>query len=190
MGVLGFAGGVEGVKSAVGGRRVEVQKLLREREAVRKEIMLGRGLVMVGERVEELENALSLGEDGGAWSEDDEDTSDEEDDGSSDESRGDGDRSSQPLVNVARLQRLARQFVGVRNQIERFGGSSQPFLAKQEEKLSRIKSTLLLDLSVALTQSKSIGKRGNRRVIRILGLYSELDEVKEATKMLKESAKR
>ena len=188
MGLLGFAGGVEGVKSAVGERRGEVQSLLAEREAVRKEIMLGRGLVSVGERVEELEDALSLGSDDAQWSEDDDDTSDE-DDGSSDGSQGLAERAAQPLVNVNRLQRLVGQLVGVRNQIERLGGSSQPFLAKQKEKLEQIKQTLLLDLAVALKQSKGIGKRGNGRVIRILGLYSELDEAKEATKVLKEAGK-
>src|SRR5579862_6606667 len=61
VGVLAFRGGVEEGREKVRVRRVEVEGLLGERRRIRKDIRLGRGLVEVDRRLEELEGRLLLG---------------------------------------------------------------------------------------------------------------------------------
>jgi hypothetical protein len=184
VGVLGFAKGVGGIKERVAERRAEVAKLLQERERLRREIVFGQEIVAVAESLEGLEDALAVtgaeeGSEGEAWSDEDED-----------EDEDDADEATQDWISVGRLGRVVEQFVSIRNQVSRLGGSELPFLAKQEEKLAQLKKTLLLDLNAALKQAKQAGSPGNSRVVRLMPLYSDLEEPQEALKVLKEASKR
>ena len=77
----------------------------------------------------------------------------------------------------------------VRQMIEHIG-PQHPFLVKQEERLVRIRNTLILDLGTALKDAKAIGAKGKTKLLRIVALYGELDEGKVAIEALRESKKR
>jgi len=112
------------------------------------------------------------------------------DDFSEDESEDDEDEEeSDGLVGVGRLQRLVQSYLGVRQLIDTIG-PSHPSLIKQEERLIRIRSTLLLDLGTALKQAKAAGKPSEGGLLKIVALYGAMDEPKEAIKVLKEAAAR
>jgi hypothetical protein len=146
-------------------RRGEVQRLVREREEVLGEILLGREMLAVAERVEDLQSSLAVAEEA-EW---DDDESDGEDGG------------------TERLTRLVHGFASLRNQVRRLGGREQPFMAKLDDRMLDIRKTLLIDLSTALKQAKSAGEEKKGHLIGILGLYSVLDEGAEVVKILKET---
>jgi hypothetical protein len=181
VGVLGFRKGVEGVKGVVEEREREVGRAVREREEVRREIGRGRALVRVGERVEELEEELALREGlgGEEWVDEEEEETD-----------ADEEEVGMTFVSFTRLRRLVHLSVSTRNQIEGLGGAKHPFLAKMVERMTKIRRTLLLDLGTALKQAKLAGKAAIGRTIKLLGLYSDLDESAEAIQVLKEVVKR
>jgi hypothetical protein len=54
-----------------------------------------------------------------------------------------------------------------------------------EERLTRCRNTLLLDLGNALKEAKGAGAQGQDRVLRYLAIYRLLDAQKEAVKVLK-----
>jgi molybdopterin converting factor small subunit len=187
VGVLGFRKGVEAVRDVVRAREAEVARLVAEREAVRSEIGRGRALVAVGERVEELEEELALKGRGREdedeenvvvvveeeWV-DEEETDDEEDEGKT------------SLLSMKRLKRLVALFVSTQNQIGQLGGADHPYLAKIIQRTQKIRHTLLLDLGSALKQARSAGKSAHGRVVKLLGLYSDLDASIEALQVIKE----
>jgi len=179
VGLLGFKRGVEGVRASVRERKLEVDGLLEEKRGVSKEIALGRRLLEVDDRLNELEDKLmvaSLGrtptEDGESWS----DSEDEEDD---DEDLADGGTST------SKLQRLVVAY----RQVEKLSqnvGKDHPFIIAQQSRMLRIRNTILLDLSTALKQAAAMGEDGKPRVIRILSIYRSLDAGSEAVKVLRD----
>jgi hypothetical protein len=177
VGVLGFVKGITQVKGAVHGKQEVLTELVQERERIRRDTEVAKGLIEVHTRIGELEEALAVTGDGGNLSEDesdDEDAEDEEEDG---------------LVGIGRLQRLVQSYLGVRQLVDTIG-PEHPFLVKQDERLIRIQSTLLLDLGTALKQAKSGGKSCEGGLLKIVALYSELEEPKEAINVLKEASSR
>ena len=71
VGVLGFGREVEGIRKGVQERLEEVGALLGERKAVRKDVVLGRGLLEIEERIGELEEGMGIKELAGGEEEDD-----------------------------------------------------------------------------------------------------------------------
>ncbi|KAF2663338.1 hypothetical protein BT63DRAFT_461447 [Microthyrium microscopicum] len=182
VGVLGYVKGLEALRDGVRERESEVKRLVGERRKVGREVRFARALLSVGERVGELEGALALGgEKEEVWSEEEED---EEDESEEDETEG-----TTALVGLGRLRRLVHGYVSTRNQIERLGGSTQPFLAKLEERMRKIRQTLLIDLGTALKQAKSLSTKGNGRVVKIMTLYDDMGEATAAIKTIKELAR-
>lgn len=185
VGLLGFKRGVEDVRGKVRERKVEVERLLSEKKVVSKDIALGRNLLEVDSRLEELEDRLmvaSLGRginelDEESWS-DSEDEDDEEE--GTDIGGGIGGGTS-----IRKLQRLVIDF----RQVERLSssiGDTHPFIAAQASRLLRIRNTLLLDLSTTLKQTVSMGQVASPRLIKILGIYRGLDAGDDAVKVLKD----
>ena len=182
VGLLGFKRGVEGVRAIVKERKVEVDGLLEEKRGVSKEIALGRKLLEIDARLEELEDKLmvaSLGRtttgDGESWS----DSEDDEDDDDDDDGLADGGTST------SKLQRLV---VSCR-QVEFLSlsvGKDHPFIIAQQSRMLRVRNTLLLDLSTALKQAAAMGEDGKPRVMRILSIYRNLDAGTEAVKVLRD----
>ncbi|KAA8573616.1 hypothetical protein MFRU_001g04180 [Monilinia fructicola] len=183
VGLLGFKRGVEDVRGKVRERKSEVESLLAEKKSVSNEISLGRKLLEVDSRLEELEDRLmvaSLGrspnglED--SWSED-EDEEDEED-----ELAIDG------IVNGTSTRKLQRYVLDYRN-VEHLSttiGLEHPFIAAQQPRLLRLKNTIVLDLNNALKQAISLKEEGKPLLIKIMGIYRDLGAGDEAVKILRD----
>ena len=178
VGLMGFKREIEGVRKHVTERSHEVDELVRERAAVKEQISMGRQLLEYESQlteleeklmVESLQNAASTGYDDNDAS-DSEDISDEED---------------TSLVPIAKLRRHAEQYLSI-TQLERFIGGDHPFLLAQRSRLTRCRNTMLLDLSTALKQTSQSTDHEQRRLLRIIGIYRDLDEEKEAVKIIKE----
>jgi hypothetical protein len=180
VGVLGFVKGVDGVKGSVARRAGEVEELSQERKRIVGEVQVGRRLVEVHTRIGELEDALAI------TSSKDANPSDEDDSDSEDE---DEDEDGQDIAGVARLERLVMSYLAVQQMIEQIG-KARPFLIKQEDRLAKIHSTLLLDLGNALKQAKTAGAKGKVKLLRVVSLYGDMSEAKEAIRILKETNKR
>ncbi|KAL2059849.1 hypothetical protein VTL71DRAFT_10004 [Oculimacula yallundae] len=184
VGLLGFKRGVEEVRKKVGERRGEVDGLLIEKGRVGKEIALGRKLVEVEERLEELEDRLmvsSLGRTVGA-SGDDEWSESEDDDEEDEELAVEG---GVPGSSTKKLQRLVVDCRRVEKLVEKIG-KEHPYIVAQQSRMIRVRNTILLDLSTALKQTVAIGESGRPRLIKILSIYREFGADSEAIKVLKD----
>lgn len=181
VGLLGFKRGVEDVRSKVGERRVEVEGLLGEKREVGKEIMVGRRLLEVDERLEELEEGLmvaSLGRMGdgeGEWS-DSEDEEDEDEELALESAGGSSTRKLQRFVGDCRRVEVLMEKVG----------KEHPFIVAQQSRVIRVRNTILLDLATALKQTAGMGENGRTRLIKILSIYREFGAEVEAVKVLKD----
>ncbi|ATZ49179.1 hypothetical protein BCIN_04g03600 [Botrytis cinerea B05.10] len=185
VGLLGFKRGVEDVRGKVRERKLEVEGLLDEKKSVTKEIALGRKLLEVDSRLEELEDRLmvaSLGrspnglED--SWSEDEEEDEDEDE----------GDLAIDGVVNGTSTKRLQRFVLDYRN-VEHLSitiGLDHPFIAAQQPRLLRLKNTIVLDLNNALKQAMSLKVEGRPRLVKIMGIYRDLGAGDEAVKILRD----
>jgi hypothetical protein len=177
VGVLGFVKGLTTVRGAVEGRQETLAELVEERERIRRDKEVAKDLIEVHTRIGELEETLAVTGDGDNLSEDESDAED------ADEDEGGG------LVGVGRLSKLVQSYLGVGELIATIG-PEHPYLVKQEERLIRIRSTLLLDLGTALKQAKAAGKSSEGGLLKIVALYADMDEPKEAIKVLKETVSR
>ncbi|THV51581.1 hypothetical protein BGAL_0106g00210 [Botrytis galanthina] len=185
VGLLGFKRGVEDVRGKVRERKLEVEGLLDEKKSVTKEIALGRKLLEVDSRLEELEDRLmvaSLGrspnglED--SWSEDEDEDEDEDQD----------DLAIDGVVNGTSTKKLQRFVLDYRN-VEHLSitiGLDHPFIAAQQPRLLRLKNTIVLDLNNALKQALSLKVEGRPRLVKIMGVYRDLGAGDEAVKILRD----
>lgn len=180
VGLLGFQRGVEEVRSKVRERKFEVGGLLSKKKEVGREIALGRRLLEVDARLEELEDRLMVASLGRAvnneestWIESD----DEEDDEEGIEL--DGGSSTRKMSTLVKDCRTVEQLAAS-------VGPGPPFIVAQESRLQRIRNTLLLDLSTSLKQAASMGEPGNARLVKILGIYRDFEANAEAVKVLKD----
>lgn len=181
VGLLGFKRGVEDVRSRVRERKVEVEGLLGEKGGVGREIALGRSLLEVDARLEELEDRLMVaslgraanGHDEDAWS----DSEEEDDDPERLEVEGG--------TSTRKLQRLVSDY-GQVEQLSTSIGKSHPFIAAQEPRMIKVRNTILLDLTTALKQAVSLKEGGKPRIIKILSTYRDLGAGEEAIKILKD----
>jgi hypothetical protein len=184
VGLLGFKRGVEDVRVKVRERKLEVEGLLSEKKVVSKDIALGRKLLEVDARLEELEDRLlvvSLGRgsnnlDDESWSDSEDEEGDEEELGAEGGVGGTSTRKLQRLVvDYRRVQRLSFSI-----------DKEHHFIAGQSPRFLRIRNTILLDLSTALKQTASLGDGAKPRLIKILSIYRDLDAGHEAIKVLKD----
>lgn len=190
--LLGLRRAVEEVLARVGERRSEVGALSGELRGVRGGIELGRSMLELDERVAGLEDRLAVGSYGAAkkvggvgdgegddgWADDDEETDEEDDD---DDDEGDGFVGSSP----AKLTALAVDYAVVEELADAIG-RDLPFVKKTEERTTRCRNTILLDLGTALKEARKAGVRGQTRVLKLLGIYRVLDAESEAVRVLKE----
>ncbi|KAL2040667.1 hypothetical protein N7G274_006646 [Stereocaulon virgatum] len=179
LGLLGFRREVEGLRGAVEGVGREVAGLVEDRGKVRGEVLVGRGLLEAERRIGELEGRLMVGSTGarkgeeegedGEWSESEEES--EEDEGGSD-------------VAVTKLGRHVEQYMYIRRLFEKIG-EEHPFLVKQEERVLKLKQTVLLDLNSALKQAVAGGNERRGDLLKLLGIYRQMGQVNEALNVLK-----
>lgn len=178
LGLLGFRRDVGALKDKVGAKQKEVEGLVTERKAIREDIQLGRALLDIDQRLQELEERLTISIIRPA-------ESPEDDEGfsvSSDSENGTEDEQSGG-VPTSRLQRHAQQYMYVTKLRDKIG-RDHPFLVKQQGRVTRLRNTILLDLSNALKQS--VKSMDQERTMKVLGIYRDMDEAEEATKTLKD----
>jgi hypothetical protein len=181
VGLLGFKRGVEDVRGKVKERKAEVEELLAEKKGVSRQIALGRRLLEVDARLEELEDRLmvaSLGRNvNGVGEESWSDIEDEEDE---------EDLVTEASVGGTSTRKLQRLVVDYR-QVEQLSlsiGKDHPFIAAQESRMLRVRNTILLDLSTTLKQAVSMGEGGKTRLIKVLSTYRHLEADGEVVKVL------
>ncbi|KAF2403085.1 hypothetical protein EJ06DRAFT_506281 [Trichodelitschia bisporula] len=165
VGLLGFVKGVGAVRESVGRRTGVADGLVRERERVRRDKELARGLVEVHSRIGELEEGLAVGERS-----------------ETDDSETDEDEDDEGLTSLARLQRLTQAYVSATQLVASLG--EHPFLHSQAERLKTVRGTLLLDLGTALREA--LRGEGRGRVVRVMGLYATMEEGVEAVRVIGE----
>ena len=157
VGVLGFGREVEGVQRAVRERRGVVEGLVEERRGLRREVGFGRGVLELVERVEELE-----GEDG-------EDV-DEEDDGEEEE-------GGQMTLLAKKLRRRTGEYeliIRLRDRIcaSHATAAEHPLIVSLRPRIVELRRLLLLDLSAALRQAKTMDD--SSAVLEIMACFSLL----------------
>ena len=180
LGLLGFKREVEGLRGKVDGRRGEVEGLVGERKRIREQIQVGRQLLEVETRIGELEERLMLASNGERKGE-----GDGEEDLSESEGESEEDEENTGIP-VPRLRRHMEQYMCIRQLFEKIG-DDHPFLVKQEERVLRLKQTLLLDLNSALKQAVAGGEDMKGDLLKLLGIYKQMGQAHEAMNVLKES---
>ncbi|KAF2467835.1 uncharacterized protein BDR25DRAFT_344602 [Lindgomyces ingoldianus] len=177
VGLLAFRKEVESVRAKVVEREECMKKLVDERVAIRKQIAVGRALVDYEARLALLEGQLMVETAGNSamtngyddFSDSDEDSDDEE---------------GSYLVSVSKLRRHVQKYLLIQ-EISKGIGEDHPFITSQAPRMTKVRNTLLLDLSTALQQAKSAGVSGAARVMKVMKVYADMDEAAEAVKVLK-----
>ena len=180
LGLLSFKKEVERLKGDVEGRKCEVEKLVGERKRVREQMQLGRKLLEVDQRIEELEQRLMLASTDVSKTQSSGEEAEQSDSDEESEDEADGD-----AIAMQRLRKHAEQYLYIRKLIEKVGGQ-HPFLVDQEERVLRLKQTVLLDLNNTLKQTFT-GSEGSRDdLLNLLGIYEQMGQASEAMATLKE----
>lgn len=165
--LLGFRRQVEEVQGRVRGRGADVRGVGAELRAARAEVERGRRMLELDERVEVLLGRLEV------------DNGEEEDD-----SEDDGEVvfvGDSPSVLVER----AREYVAI-GKLADAVGRDLPYVRKMEEKITRCRNTLLLDLGTSMKEARKAGDEGRGRVMGLLGVYRLLGAYADGVKALKE----
>lgn len=183
VGLLGFKRGVEDVRGKVRERKVEVEGLLGEKKDVSKQIALGRRLLEVDARLEELEDRLMVSSLGRAVNGGDEDSWTDSEDEEDDEDEL-GAEIGVAGTSTRKLQRLVTDCLHV-ERLSNSVGKEHPFISAQQSRMLRVRNTILLDLSTTLKQTTSTGEEGKSRLLKILGIYRDFGAEEEAIKVLK-----
>ena len=181
FGLLSFRKEVEGLRVKVEDRKKEVEGLVGERKRIREQSVLGRQLLEVEERIGQLENRLMLASAGSLNGTRDKSETDEIESDAESEDHEEDDSDS-----VIKLQRHAEQFLYIRQSIKNIG-EQHPFFVKQEERVLRLKQTVILDLNNALKQAIKGGEEAKEDLLKLLSIYKQLGEGSEAIGILKES---
>ncbi|KAG5969118.1 hypothetical protein E4U58_001574 [Claviceps cyperi] len=177
--LLGFRRAVEEVKAEVARKKDEARQLNDELRLVRGHIEEGRKMLELDDRLAILEKRLALNSlpgSGGAgdWTSDN----------SSDEDESD---SAASLVGSSpgKLLQSATQCgeaILLKESLDR----EHPFVIKLEERLTRCRTTLLLDLGNALKEARgAAGAERHNRILKFLAIYRLLDAQSEAVRFLR-----
>jgi conserved oligomeric Golgi complex subunit 2 len=157
VGLLSFQRELGLIRSKVESRRHDVATLMEDKRSLKQDIMLGRALLEIAERIEDLEGHLMIGEttqrksdngllDGNTTTTDDGAASDSFSEDSDEEYSADEYRP-----RVRRLERLVEQYLMVQVLIRRHG-AEHLFIVAQEERLHQIQVTLRLDIEATMKQ--------------------------------------
>ena len=181
LGLLGFRREVEGLQDKVDGRRKEVEELVEARKSISESVQVGRRLLETERKIGELEGRLLLASTGPGKAEVNEEdmvlSESEEESDEEPESNG---------IGIPRLRRHMEQYMYIKGLIERTG-PDHPFLVKQEERVLRLKQTVVLDLNSALKQAVAGNEDMRGDLLKLLGVYKQMGEASEAMQILKES---
>ncbi|KAL4991664.1 oligomeric golgi complex component, COG2-domain-containing protein [Aspergillus falconensis] len=189
VGLLAFQRDVQSIRDKVEARQRDVAELLKEKKRLRANANIGRVLLDFADRVEVLEKRMMIGEQTPGEtpgelsdtesdfleSEDDEDETDNED----------RDDNAPPLVSLKRLERHLLKYLYLTRLSSRIG-DEHPFLLAQQQRMSKIRSALLLDLRKALEQAKQARKKRDTKTLAVLRLYKLMGEDTSAVSALKD----
>ncbi|QPG96996.1 hypothetical protein C2857_005597 [Epichloe festucae Fl1] len=174
--LLGFRRAVEDVKAKVAKMRDESRQLNDDLLDVRETIGEGRKMLELDDRLTILEKKLAVDNLPGGGEEDwDSDSSDEDESESAE-----GLLGSSP----AKLLHLATLF-GNAIILKKSLDQNHPFVVKLEERLTRCRNTLLLDLGNALKEARGAGLKGHTRILKYLAVYRLLNAQREAVRSLR-----
>nr|OQO29595.1 hypothetical protein B0A51_01586 [Rachicladosporium sp. CCFEE 5018] len=178
VGLLAFQREVEGIRRAVKERASETKTALDSRKGVRKEVVLGRKLLDLADRVEELEGRLGTA-DGEAL--DDESDELDIDDGVDDSNQT---CSSNGVLSrsIRRLDRQCVSYMLITRQAEAIS-SSHPFVATLQPRIDGLRKTIILDLSAALRTA--ISARVRASILFLTQLFANLGGEKDAVRLLR-----
>ena len=175
LGLLGFKREVESLKEMIVQRRQEVEKLIEQKKNIREQILLGRGLLEVERRISELEGRLMLIKP--------ETKNEGEEDADSDDDSGE---EAEGEDGLGKLRRHAQQWNYIHRLVQKLG-PEHPFLVSREERILRLKQTVILDLGSALKQALADGEDGKQRILHLLGMHKIVGGANDAMGILKES---
>jgi len=191
VGLLGFQRDVRVIKDQFEKRLQDIKQLLEEKKRTRSSIAFGHDLLDFAERIEDLECSLMISErkasiqgpvgdtDGSESHALFESESDETDE----ECFGDDTDGGAAVVSLRRLERHIQQYLYIK-MIATYVGERHPFAVSQEDKVSAIKATLLLDLKTALNQAEHSAKNREKRIITVMSLYDLIGEQADAVSAL------
>ncbi|KAI9369892.1 oligomeric golgi complex component, COG2-domain-containing protein [Aspergillus egyptiacus] len=187
--LLAFQRDVQSIRDKVEARQKEVEQLLNEKKRLRADANIGRALLDYADRVEELERRLMIGERPVRGTTDQSDTESDflesdEDEEDSDDEEPHGGEGTAPLVSLKRLERHLQGYVYLTRLSSRVG-DDHPFLLAQRQRMSKIRSALLLDLKKALEQAKQAGDKRDTKTLAVLRLYKLMGEDTNAVSSLK-----
>lgn len=174
VGLLGFQREVKTIQNSVRARAGEVGKLLQEKKVIRREAVLGRNLLEVSERLEDLEESLGIKPTAGDVGELDDEDEDEVDDASA--------SASHRSFYLGRLRRHTQQYLSITRTIDRLG-PSHPFLQAQGDRLVQVSKTVLIDLATALRQAKSA--QDPDAMLAVTRMYGDIGAEEESIRVLK-----
>ncbi|KAL2787136.1 oligomeric golgi complex component, COG2-domain-containing protein [Aspergillus keveii] len=187
VGLLAFQRDVQSIRDKVETRQKEVEGLLNEKKRLRANANIGRALLDFADRVEELEKRLMIGEhntggNGAGQSESESDLLETDEDEETDDDGQAGENTA--LVSLKRLEHHSQKYVYLTRLSSRIG-DEHPFLLAQQQRISKIRSALLLDLKKALEQAKQAGERRDTKTLAVLRLYKLMGEDTSAVSALK-----
>ena len=196
VGLLSFQRDLVAVKEELDCRRKDVANLLDEKRALRQEIRIGRNLLEIADLIEDLEEQLMIGQIGritpSAIVEEDDSNAEDESLGvhtiDSGDAASDGDEHNS---SPRRLETRVEQFLMIKLLLDRCG-ATHPFLARQEKRISQIRTTLLLDLGGMLKEEcmqDDTDHDHRTRLESLLRLYKALGARTDADLVLGQSKK-
>jgi hypothetical protein len=182
VGLLGFQRDVSAIQAKVDARAAEMQSLLQEKKQYRVKTNVGRALLDIAERIEELEQRLMIPDTenpstAAAREIPDEDSELEDfsnESSDDDDSDLESEEHESAIISLKRLEHNVQKFVYIIAESEQIG-QKHPFLVNQEPRLQKIKSTLLLDIDTALKQPRNPGTKGEARAAKTQGLRDLLE---------------
>ncbi|PHH84587.1 hypothetical protein CDD83_1694 [Cordyceps sp. RAO-2017] len=183
--LLGFRRAVDDLRAAVAARRRDACLLNCQLARLRADAARARALVDLADRLAVLEDRLALplpGRDAGGDDDDDDDDS-----GGDDEDSDDPDEQLDGLLasSPAKLALSAKECSLIAAAAAALDQQQHPLAAKLQERITRCRNTLLLDLANALKEARGAGPRGHGRVLRYLEIYRVLDAQRDAVKALR-----
>jgi hypothetical protein len=180
VGVLGFGREVGGVRDLVASRTQEVGSLLDEKKRIRKDILVGRRLLEIEERLEDLEARLMV-EPNTSLSATDPSANDQDSDENSEEDE-DEETDTTTSTTLSRLRKHAQAYLLLTHLTQKV--LEHPFVIAQQSRLLRVRNTLLLDLRTAVKQAQAMAVSG-KQLLDFLVIYRELGETEEGVGALK-----
>ncbi|KAL4753149.1 hypothetical protein BDW72DRAFT_191297 [Aspergillus terricola var. indicus] len=189
VGLLAFQRDVQSIRDKVEARQREVAELLNEKKRLRANANIGCALLEFADRIEELEKRLMIGErtpqEKPAELSDTDSDFLESEDGEDETEDEDRDDNAPPLVSLKRLERHLQKYVYLTRLSSRVG-DEHPFLLAQQQRMSKIRSALLLDLRKALEQTKQAREKRDTKTLAVLRLYKLMGEDTSAVSALKD----